>query len=421
MSDREYQWARLDTAAKIFPPTVTKQDPKVFRFSCDLTEQVQPDLLQEALEQNLTAFPAFRTVLCKGLFWYYLEQTTEKPKVREEYRSPCGPLYDPDVHSLLFEVTYYRNRINLELFHAIADGTGAMEFTEGLIFRYLKLAHHAELAGLPELAYCASDAQSMDDSFERYANPAGKHKVQKARWTYHLRGAEPLDFSTNVVLGTVPVDRMLELSRRNGTSLTVLICAILIQSIGKTMAVLDRGKTIVLAIPVNLRNHFESSSARNFFGIMDVSHNLSRDGAATADIVKNLARQFKEGLSEDNLQFSVNRYLGLIKSPISRASPLVVKNGAMRIGSLVVSGAETAAVSNIGIIRLPEELSPYLDRFNMYNSTGRIQLCIVSYGNRMTLNFSSAFLNMDVQQYFFRALTAEGIPLEIDTNRKEAE
>ena len=421
MSDCEYQWARLDTAAKIFPPTVTKRDPKVFRFSCCLTEPVKPELLQEALEQNLAAFPAFRTVLCKGLFWYYLEQTAEKPEVRAEYRSPCSPLYDPDVHSLLFEVTYYRNRINLELFHAIADGTGAMEFMQGLVFRYLKLAHPAELKELPELAYCASDAQSMDDGFERYADLSLKHTVRRVSWTYRLHGAKPLDFSLSVVLGTAPVDRVLALSRRYGTSVTVFLSALLIQAIGRTMAVLDRRKTIVLAVPVNLRKHFESSSARNFFGIMDVSHNLSRDGAEIPDIVKNLSRQFEDGLSEENLQFSVNRYLGLIKSPISRVSPLILKNSAMRIGGLVASGAETAAVSNVGIVSLPPELSPYLDSFNMYNSTERVQLNIVSFGNRMTLSFSSAFLNTDVPQYFFRALTAEGIPLEIDTNRKEAE
>ena len=43
-------WNRLDNAAKIFPPTTTRRDPKVFRFSCRFTEEVDPEVLQKALQ-----------------------------------------------------------------------------------------------------------------------------------------------------------------------------------------------------------------------------------------------------------------------------------------------------------------------------------------------------------------------------------
>ena len=62
------KWNRLDNAAKIFPPTSTKRDTKVFRFACELTEPVEEPLLQQALDQTLELFPFYRSILKKGLF-----------------------------------------------------------------------------------------------------------------------------------------------------------------------------------------------------------------------------------------------------------------------------------------------------------------------------------------------------------------
>ena len=43
MSDKNYlPWWRLDNAAKIFPSTSSAHDSKVFRFFCELVEDVEP-------------------------------------------------------------------------------------------------------------------------------------------------------------------------------------------------------------------------------------------------------------------------------------------------------------------------------------------------------------------------------------------
>ena len=58
----------------------------------------------------------------KGLFWHYLEKSELRPIVRKEYKEPCSSLYVRDKKTLLFEVTYYKKRINFEVFHALTDG-----------------------------------------------------------------------------------------------------------------------------------------------------------------------------------------------------------------------------------------------------------------------------------------------------------
>ena len=105
-------------------------------------------------------------MLRKGLFWHYLEKSNLRPVVREEYKEPCSRIYIRDKKSLLFEVTYYKKRINFEVFHVLTDGTGATEFLKELVKDYLYLAHSGE--GLEDISLHPEDMTVQDqenDSF----------------------------------------------------------------------------------------------------------------------------------------------------------------------------------------------------------------------------------------------------------------
>lgn len=90
-------------------------------------EPVDRYLLQDALERTLEDFPGFCCVLKRGLFWYYLEESATDFLVHEEDAPPCGILYH-DSRSPLFDVSYYRCRINVELYHVLTDGAGRFSF-----------------------------------------------------------------------------------------------------------------------------------------------------------------------------------------------------------------------------------------------------------------------------------------------------
>ena len=85
-------WSRLDNAAKVFPALENKQDSRVFRFACQLTEPVQKKALQQAAEQALEEFPIFTNIIRHGMFWYYLEESGEMPIVHEEDQNVCSRL-----------------------------------------------------------------------------------------------------------------------------------------------------------------------------------------------------------------------------------------------------------------------------------------------------------------------------------------
>ena len=176
-SVKSENWNKLDNAAKIFPPTSNERDTKVFRFSCQLKEPVDGLLLQQALDDVIGKFPIFCSVLKRGMFWYYLEHRETRPLVLPEHRPPCSELYDRNRKNLLFEVTHFRRRINLEIYHALSDGTGALQFLRTLVCRYLSLAH-PEISGDPvsELDYDASSFEKGEDSFLKYYDPKKKVK-----------------------------------------------------------------------------------------------------------------------------------------------------------------------------------------------------------------------------------------------------
>ena len=174
MKDQNVRWRRLDNASKIFPATSNNRDTKVFRLSCQLYEDVDPLVLQEAVELTLDNFPLYRSVLRRGAFWYYFESSDIIPQVEEESQAVCAPIYIRDKRNLLFRVIYYKKRINLEVFHALTDGAGVIWFMESLIYFYITTKYKDVDSEIPKINHKASISQKRDDGFQKIYNK-GKH------------------------------------------------------------------------------------------------------------------------------------------------------------------------------------------------------------------------------------------------------
>ena len=412
-------WRRLDNAAKIFPCTSTKGDTKVFRFSCELTEPVDPPTLQEALERALEIFPGYRCTLRRGMFWYYLEDSAEQPVVKEEYRPPCSALYEKGRRGLLFEVTYYRRRINFEVYHALTDGTGAVEFLRVLAYHYLTIRHADRFAqALPAIDYDASASEKMDDSFRKYYTHK-RRKPEKSPKAYKLRGPCWPENRIAVVEGVMPVKAVLQKAHEYGATMTVFCAALLMCSIEKEMALRYKKRPVVLAVPVNLRSFFPSASARNFFSVMQARYNFKKNSNRLEDVIASLNETFRRELTQEKMEERLNQFVKYDFNPVARVAPLPVKDFAMRIGNDIAASKETAAISNVGKIDMPPELAEYINLFSVFVSTRRIQVCMCSFGDKLTASFTAPFVSMDVQKYFFRFLTDMGVPVEIAANRPD--
>lgn len=419
------QWNRLDNAAKIFPSNSGKRDTKVFRFACQLKESIEVDALQEALNRTLEVFPLFRSVIKKGLFWYYLEYSKKIAVVKEENSPPCGPLYDRNVKSLLFQVSYYKRRINFEVYHVLTDGTGALQFFKTLLHYYLSITKEKELWGKKVvLDYDASLIQRMDDSFKRYYDDSQKiheekeeGKKKKAKTAYKLKGSKLPEYRMEVIEGTVPVQEVISKAREYNTTVTVFVVALIMCSIAEDMTVREKKNPVVVTVPVNLRNYFDSVSARNFFGVVKVGYDFKNGSGELSEVMEYIGQRLKTELTTGQLSKRMQKLGALENNIFARITPLVIKNIFMKIGYRISNRKETFSVSNMGAIKMPEELETYIQGFDVFVSTKKQQMCMCSYGGHLTMSFTSALISTEIQKRFFRKLSAMGIKVEIATNQ----
>jgi hypothetical protein len=412
------EWTRLDNAAKIFPPTCNEKDTKVFRFICELKDDIDRSILQDALEHTLDLFPLYRSIIRKGVFWYYFERTELRPEVKEEYRLPCSMLYRTGRKNLLFEVTYYKKRINLEVFHALADGTGALGFLKTLLYFYIiKRYPEAFLNGLPQLDYDASISQKMDDSFLKHYTGNAKLKKIKLPKAYRILGRRTIDNRIRVIEGQMSVKEMMDLSHRYHTTMTVFLTALFLYAIYKEMPGRSRKYPVVLSIPVNLRSYFPSDTARNFFGTINVSYDFSNNMDSFEQIIGKVKECFGEELTEENLKKHMNHMAALEHNVLTRIVPLSIKDMVLKLANILNERGITANLTNLGKITMTKELSPYIHLFSVLTSTKRPQICMCSYEDQLVVSFVSPFVATDIQERFFRILTKEGIKVAISANR----
>lgn len=421
---KRVEWTRLDNASKIFPATCSYRDTKVFRLVCELNEPVDPEFLQQALNVTLEGFPLYRSVLRRGIFWYYLERSDIYPKVEIESCPVCAPIYLKDRKNLLFRVFYYNNRINMELFHALSDGTGALWFMQALVHHYL-IYRYKEVLGdkIPKLNYNASLSEKMGDSFGRYyagESPykwkAGHDKKREEPSAFRVNGTRMDENRMKLIEGSMSARDVLELAHKYSTTLTVFLTALFIYSIYKEMPAMGKRRPVVLQVPINLRQFFESVTARNFFSTMNVGYHFGKESTDFKDVIQSVRKSFEREVTEESVNERLNRLMALEKNPFARIVPLPVKDLFLRIANKIKDRGITAALSNIGQIKMPSEFEPFIRQFGVCTSARRPQVCICSYKDRLVLSFTSPFRETDIQRAFFQFLSKEGIDIEISSN-----
>ena len=220
-------WYKVDNVAKVFLASVTRRDPRVFRVSCTLSEPVDPGLLDAALARTVREYPQFQVTLHRGLFWHYLESSDKHPRAVPETLPPCAAIYGRELkNDLLYRVSYYHDRINVEMFHALSDGNGGMMFLQSLVYNYLQLKYPQALAGVPG-GERASEEESGQDSFRQYytGDAAGQEDPTNRKPVYRMRGLKlPYD-QVQFFEGHLSAAQVLAKARGMGVTLTSFLAA----------------------------------------------------------------------------------------------------------------------------------------------------------------------------------------------------
>lgn len=415
---RDVRWEKLDNTAHIFPVIAGEQLSNVYRISVTLHRPVEPELLQQALDLVLPKFDGFNLRLRKGVFWHYFEENGKRaPKVQEEKHFPCRYIRPNKNRSYLFRVTYYRYRINLEVFHVLTDGMGGLNFLKELTYQYLRLAHE-ELAVQGD-SLSGSTSLNREDSFlKNYRRRSEKiyHTERALLLKGQLLGAGEM----GVMHGYMPVAQLKEVCARYGVSINEYLVSAFIWSVYTEYCnSAPCPKPIRVAVPVNLRPYFDSITTKNFFAMVSAEFRAEKERYTFEDIVAAIRQTLRRQMEREHLEqiFSYNVFNQ--KAWFLRIVPLPLKGPVMRLVYNRSALANTTTITNVGAIEVEEAYRPYIDTFHAFIGISKgqhLRGTVCSYNGTLVFTFSYDLADPAVQRGFFRQIARDGVTVEAESN-----
>ncbi len=416
---QEIRWRKLDTTAIMYPIISGESFSNVYRVSVTLKEAVDPAILQEALNIVLPKFDLFNSRLRQGVFWYYLEENgNPAPTVYRENHYPCEFIRMGENRDYLFRVSYFRHRINLEVYHVLADGLGAFGFLRELTYQYLRMAHKELQADHPDLL-SEDTSLNTDDSFRDNYH---KKMVKPYRFGkgFILHGATLQRGQFSVVHGLVKVDEIKAAAKKYNASINEYLVAVLNWSIYQVYKhSMKFNVPLHTHVPVNLRPYYGSITASNFF-INVMAKYWPKD---TKDTFENCLQEIKTSLREqttkEHLETIFSQNVSSAEHMLIRRMPMIFKRPGLWWFYQWSKKAATTTLSNLGNITVRPEYQDYITRFGavLPRSKGQnLKVAATSYQGLMDICVSSFFRSPAVQREMFRFLSSEGIQVEIETN-----
>ncbi len=428
MKQKELRWMRLDNAAKVYPASKRRNWLSAYRVSVSLSETVDPDILQSALASTIHRFPSMAVRLRRGLFWYYLEELPNAPTIIPDHAYPFADINYDDMRNCCFRVLYYSNRISLEIFHVITDGTGAMVFLKSLAAEYLRQKYHVSIPatnGVCDVTEPPKE-QELEDSFMKYSSKVtSKHKEATA---FRMTGTRETDGFLTVTTGILSLKEILPLAKSYNVSLTVFLAAVMLASFleiqEKRQPIQRFRRPVKVLIPVNLRNHFESSTLRNFVLYIIVSVAPALGHFTFDEIIKLVYHQLGAELTDKQLNARFAGNVNLEKIPIIKVLPLFVKNFFINMVFKATGEKKSCiSISNLGAVKLPAEMKDFVKRFDFIlgmQSTKPNNCAVISYGDNLYINFIRNIKEPTLERVFFTKLRQFGLHVKIESNSRNS-
>ena len=475
--NRTKQWYRLDNAALIFPAIIRRNWNNVFRVSAELTETIEPEILNRAIADLRPRFPTFFVRLRSGFFWYYLESAAETPRACPDYAYPLTHMSRKQLRTCCIRILYFQNRIAVEYFHSVTDGTGGLRFMENLVARYLTLRDEtaAERTGEGETALAAEEAaaeaartaeqtavkQTETEAAQTTEQTAAKtaaaplsgpildlSEPPRAEETrdcfllcgaagtvsrresnaYRLSGTPEADGFRHIVTGIVPTGTLQEKAKAQGVTVTAYLAAVM----GEAVATLQRErrserrqKPIKITIPVNLRKVFGMDTLRNFTLAVNIGFDPRLGSYSHEQLCRLMYHQLAAEVIPQRMAGMVSTNVNLQRNLILRLTPLALKRIAMRL-VYAVSGERKGClnISNMGRVEMPPEMAERIRRIDFvigvqYSYPNNCS--VVSWQGRTYINMIRSIREAELERVFFSRLVELGIPVEIESNARRVE
>ena len=418
------KWMKLDNAAKIYPAAKRRNWKALFRLSATLTERIDPDVLAQAQHSTLARFPGFALKLKRGLFWYYLEHNEGGPDIEPDGAYPCAPMDFGENKGFMFRVRYHHRRIAVEIFHVLSDGSGGLCFLKTLVAEYLRIKHGAQIPRDNSILDCSQPPapDETEDAYLKYAKNVGRSRREPD--AFYLKGTDESGGFVHIITGMIPAGEVLSRAREKQVSLTEYLTAALIMAIDRVQrrAVRHekRYRPVKVCIPINLRSFYPTNTMRNFASYVNPGIE-PRYGVYTFDeVLSAVHHHMRAEVTEKLLNAKISTNVRSETRKVLRLTPLFLKNIAMKLTFYRVGDRKsTTSISNLGLVRLPDEMARYVARMDFILgplSVNKVVCGALTYNGTLVLNFTRTIKESVLEREFFRFLVKQGLPVKVESN-----
>ncbi len=421
---RQRTWYKLDNAAKVFPGQDSSSWSNVYRLSATLTEEIDPGLLEKALETTLRRFPTFDVRMRNGFFWHYLEKNPYGiPPVMEDVANPCMRFKMKENRGYLFKVYYYEKRLSVEFYHSLTDGYGASRFFMTLVAVYLRLTGKDIPSG--ESVFDVNEkprSEESEDSYSKVCNSKAKAK-RLQKFTYRFKGERHPKHVFNITTGYMPVSVIKEKAAEHGVTVTEYLAAVLLWVMYNMQKSEPKNKEkyVGIQIPVNARGFFKSETLRNFMLCYSFQIDPKMGEYTFPEIVKQLSLYLRFINNEKELQAMMNGNMGIERNPLMKIVPSFLKDfGVSVVYKIAGEKATSCLISNVGVIKTPKEMEQYIEKLVLVMGPAMIngaRCGSLSYKGTLAFTISNIYVSRKIQREFFTTLVKFGIPVKIESNK----
>ena len=395
-------WRKLDNTAKIFSLD-DKDNTNIFRYSVILKQDIDEKILIKALERALNNYLIFKVKIGTGVFWNYLEYNPKEPIIKKEDEIPCQHINFKENNDYLFKVTYYKKKINLDIFHVLTDGTGAISFLKSIIYNYLSLKYN--------LSFSENTNNSISYQ-DQYLRKYDKNlKVNdKFKMAYQIPGKVNKHIN-NTYHYIIDIDKIKKVCKNYGVTITEYLTAIYIYAMYLSIYNKNSRKEINIAVPINLRKYYQVDTLSNFFVCMNVNAKVvGSDPLKFDEVLKNVHKDFQEKLEIDKVKSYLTRDVNLGMNVIIRLVPLFMKKIVMKFIGNLVTRTSTSTLSNVGVIDIDDKYEKYIDNILvlvMPSKVQKIKCTVCSFGKYLNVTVNSNIEDSKFEQRFYKLLKSQ--------------
>ena len=400
----------VDNASILFLSLIKPYHTNSFRFSMTLTNPIDPEALQEAVNRIHKRFPSVIAAFRQDFFHYAQVASAHPPSIQPD-PGLLRPMTAEELKTCALRVLYRDCTVSLEVFHALTDGNGTLTTLTTLISEYLDIVKGVAVpVGPTQLDVDAAPQEAeTEDAYLRLADVKPRHLP--SRFSYLPAKPADSDWQVRSNALTLDIQPLLDAAHRYDVTLNTFLTSVLAASIMELHKKERPGKKLKpvrLMIPIDLRRMIGSRTLRNCSlytlpTMEGYQHNLPLE-----ELCKSFDSQLKAQLSKENQSAMASYNVRTQNAWYFRFMPWKVKSLLMRLGYRFFGESNSSlTLTNLGLVRLPEELYDHVTDIRCW-LTPRVSspygCTVLGFNNRLILNMSRFCPTDELGEIFFRKI-----------------